>query len=136
MLIGLPSLKENNPISNSCKRGSSTQPGKQGQEILIQVTPSYHQNRREQTMIFRLRTGHCRLGAHLYKLEVVTAPQYQEKHLLTTQNNGRKTLGRKRRPTADCGVCGGSKHHDLNSSIHKLNAEEEEEEEKENYWET
>ena len=34
-----------------------------------------HLNQREQTMIFRLRTGHCRLGAHLYKLKVVTTPQ-------------------------------------------------------------
>ena len=27
--------------------------------------PIIHLNRREQTMIFRLRTGHCRLGSHL-----------------------------------------------------------------------
>ena len=47
---------------------------------------------------------------------------------VTTQNNGRKTLGWKRRPAANYGVRGGSKPHDLNSrSINKLNAEEEDE---------
>ena len=37
--------------------------------------PIRHLNRREQTMLFRLRTGHCRLGAQLYKLKVITTPQ-------------------------------------------------------------
>ena len=37
--------------------------------------PIIHQNRREQTMLFRLRTRHCGLGAQLYKLKVVTTPQ-------------------------------------------------------------
>ena len=37
--------------------------------------PIMHLNRREQTMILRQRTGHCRLGAHLFKLKVVTTPR-------------------------------------------------------------
>ena len=109
-----------------------------------------HLNRREQILIFRLRTGHCRLGAYLYKLKVVTTPQCQcntdhkipeyvlqrcptydsikKTHLVTTQDNGRKPLGRKRRPAADCGVRGDSKLHDQNSrSLKKLNEEEKEE---------
>ena len=34
-----------------------------------------HLNRRKQTVIFRLRTGPFRPGAHLYKFKVVTTPR-------------------------------------------------------------
>ena len=98
-------------------------------------------------MIFRLRTGHYRLGAHLHKLKVVTTPQCHwntehqtPEHVLQRcptydsirKNNGRKIWGRKRRPAADCGVHGRSKPHDLNSrSIKKLYNDDDDDEDEE-----
>ena len=106
-----------------------------------------HLNRREQTMIFRLRTGHCRLGAHFYKLKVVTTPQCHwntehqtlenvlqrcptydsiSKNIWSQPKTMEEKLWGERDDLLLTGVCGGSKPHDLNSrNIKKLNAEEE-----------